>query len=270
MQLRFTYTLEELAEAVVPPGTTARALQSPLKTMRDVALWLAVILLASLLYFVTRSVTAPQQPPVDLVMALASAGLPTLLVVALLISVQAQTMRGSWQVRRRRITVMRHVASIIILSGMLLAVLAVLKGGPMIWHASRGAALLVTLMPGVIALFFLILAGRLLPRNQLLRQWESGVFITPKTVELTSDSISFSDSAGDLHCRWSFFQHARETRNLLLLIARDERIFFIPKRAFADPLEVAAAKAIIQTNIPQAEFLAPQSAFPVAAGGRGG
>ena len=126
------------------------------------------------------------------------------------------------------------------------------------------------LTPGVIALMLVTLAGRVMPRNHLMRQWESGIFSATKTIDLTSDSISFCDDVSDQHCRWSFFQHAKDTANLLLLIARDERIYILPKRAFADPSEIVAAKSIIQTNIPNVEFLATESAFPVVAGGRGG
>jgi hypothetical protein len=270
MQLTFTYTIEELAEAIAQPGRASRLLQrSGWYIARDLIIYLGLMSLIIALYFLfTRSphpIPESAQPQ-DLLIATLAPLSPMLILMALLvISVQA-TAPGTWRQRRQRATYAQTWMMAALLLSLSLSMVAIFAGHTLLpWRPTRGDALLVALLPTGVTIFAIIVAGRLMLRNQLQRQWDWGVFQRPKIVEITPVEILFSDEASDLRCRWPFFQYAWETPNLLLLASQDDRVFILPKRAFRSVDDLDEAINVIRRNLPdsQTEFASRPPAFPV-------
>ena len=81
----------------------------------------------------------------------------------------------------------------------------------------------------------------------------------PITLEVTEDGLRFSGRTFNSECRWTFFHHVVETRDLFLLYATRTRLIqTIPKRAFGAPERVEDFRRLLNANI-----ATPTNAFPV-------
>jgi hypothetical protein len=95
---------------------------------------------------------------------------------------------------------------------------------------------------------------------QVEESWKDGDRIRqPITLELTEHGLRFSGKTFDSECRWLFFDHIVETRDLFLLYATPTRLIqTIPKRAFDSPERVDEFRRLLNANI-----ATPTNAFPV-------
>jgi hypothetical protein len=137
-------------------------------------------------------------------------------------------------------------------------------GHSVTWHPSQAQLIMVRLAPWgvVIAMTFAlgILQRRWAPRQQWFAQpsWRR-----PKTIEMDGNGFQLSDPLMRTSLAWACFTRARETQNLLILTTQDGLNYLIPKRAFADPLDVDHCRALLQNVIPQTSFLVLPGGFAV-------
>lgn len=82
----------------------------------------------------------------------------------------------------------------------------------------------------------------------------------PRTVELSAFGLTIEEAATQRRYQWPAIVRFLETPSLLLLCPSDITFEPIPKRCFATPDELAAARALIQHQMALSK---PHSAFPV-------
>jgi hypothetical protein len=96
--------------------------------------------------------------------------------------------------------------------------------------------------------------------DPLKKLWEaSPTMHRPQAVEADEQRIVFSDAAGRFEQRWEAFSHVQETQGVFILYTGQLSAQFIPKRAFATPMELDAFRELLRRQVEQR----PAPGFPV-------
>ena len=267
MQLNVTYTPGDLAEALAPMRQRSRAGAVPL-----VIIGIAVVLLLmlfTLLYVLSQAAGVGNlppplfsPPPQDLLLTLLPSLAPALIIPMMIAIVLLRaTRRGA---RRPRIALALLNAAIVAL--IILPLWPVLNPQPLVlWRPSRLQLVFVGMAPWILSLFLCIAILLIWRRRQLKSRWQLTPSLhRPRTIELSHEhGMHIRDDVLEYSLTWRFFQSARETPNLLLLIGEDARVYMLPKRHFAGPEDLALAKAMIRQYVDRAQFTHDDAAFPV-------
>lgn len=101
---------------------------------------------------------------------------------------------------------------------------------------------------------------RMLPRTWAAIRHEH----EPRVLHASADGIVIEQASARLEYRWGYFAGYRETDNLVLLYLSPYQFFMIPKRAFAEPGQLAVFKGLVMNGIANGYFLpADSTSFPV-------
>jgi hypothetical protein len=176
---------------------------------------------------------------------------------------------------RRMLLILLPMTVIVLLSASLGWALTMLPrrppGLPSIVAAPAGTGLPIdwygTLLPHVpwvlVAVLFAWLAARG-SRSQLRKAWEGQpALVRPKLYDLSVYGVSVDEQVTHRHYQWPAFVRWLETKTLLILCPSEMTFEILPKRFFASPEELDAARALMKGQIRDAEKT--PAAFPVGA-----
>lgn len=273
MRLEFTYTFDDLKEALVPEKYAANPGAYRGASISGLLAWpLLFLMIAASLWMQELSPVRPRPaelPARELALDLLPSVLPAALVFLLLAIATWRTYRRSWQGPTLTVTSGRkwaqQVVGVLIMLIVALGTLALLnRDWEIVWQPTRNQLLLLEIVPWMINLMLLVLLGQLQRRWSARQQWASKPgWQRPKVLELDAAGFSLLDPVSRVQHAWPYFRRARETANLIVLISEDGLQYLIPKRAFADPLDADRARGLIQNMVPQSSFLSKPGGFAV-------
>lgn len=88
----------------------------------------------------------------------------------------------------------------------------------------------------------------------------------PRVLHASDAGVVIEQASARLEYRWGYFAGYRETEHLVLLYISPYQLYIVPKRAFAEPGQLAVFKGLVMSGITQGHFLpADSTAFPVVA-----
>lgn len=271
MRIEFTYQLEDVREAMTP--IAARRRSRTLRRVISIVSWSVFALGMAFIWWIGR--IAPSPPwaldgtPMDLISDVLPAALLGTFVCALMIIVAWKAWRGSRRVAIAEQSGKPTLSARIIggLFGLLIAGTAYLLIVPswvVLWTPTRTERILASAGPMALVIFLLIVAGKLQQRWNAAKQWVSKPgWKRPKVLELDASGYHISDALTRHDYAWASFIRARETENLLLLVAEDAQQHLVPKRAFSGPEELQRCRSLLQSMIAKTEFLVQPTGFEV-------
>lgn len=273
MRLEFTYTFDDLEEALVPEKYAANPRAYRGASIRGLVQWpLVFLMIAASVWMQDQSAAGPRPaevPPRELAWDVLPSVLPATLVFLLLAAAIWQTYRRSHQRSEPRVSsgqkfVYQAIWMVVMIAFAFGTLTLLNRESGMLWQPTRQQLLLLEMGPWMIDLTLLVLLGQLKRRWSARLQWASKpAWRRPKVIELDHDGFLSLDEMSRVHHRWPYFLRARETANLIVLISEDGLQYLIPKRAFPDPLDADRARGLIQNMVPQTNFLTKPGGFTV-------
>jgi hypothetical protein len=276
IELHFQYTINDLRDALTPERRSKRRIKSSPRWQVITILVFAIPITCAGLYLnwtgrgpVTHS--AEFLPPVrDLLFLLGASAAPALAVIgALSISLRrsARLLRRS---RKPEEAAARPKVSFLLAAAFNAAtalgtLLVLLPNATIPWEPPRVIAVLIGVGPWALAWIFLMVLNGVNRSRAVEIHWNMmPVLRRAKVLVLDDDEGHFMrDELSATTCRWPYFPRARETEMSLLLHDEEGRVHIIPKRAFADEVELARARGIIERHVKSVSFLPQRSGFPV-------
>jgi len=132
------------------------------------------------------------------------------------------------------------------------------------WAPTPGEQLLWSYGVWGIAVAIVVVVTSWSGRRTMRRTWNAlQSYHRPKRLEFDDSGFIMTDDAGEHRIRWCGLARYRETDNLLLVYDENSQRWIFPKRAFTDPAEMMHFRALLQTHIAVGQFLPQESAFPV-------
>lgn len=273
MRLEFSYTFDDLKEALMPEKYAANPRAYGRESIRGLVAWPLLFLMIGVSFWLQNRLPLQPQPaeipPRELVLDLLPTVLPAVLVFLLLLM-------ATWRAYQRSregpvLTVssgrklVYQVIWMVVMGIFTLGVLTLLnRDWAIVWQPARGKLLLLEMGPWMIDLMLLVLLGQLQRRWSARQSWANKPgWRRPKVVQLDEHGFSMLDLVSRVQHRWPYFRRARETANLIVLISEDGLQYLIPKRAFADLLDADQARGLIQNMVAQTTFLTRPGGFAV-------
>ncbi|HEX5243489.1 MAG TPA: YcxB family protein [Tepidisphaeraceae bacterium] len=132
----------------------------------------------------------------------------------------------------------------------------------LLWTPTRTQRFLVSGGPWVVTILLLVVFGFANHRWTIRAKWLTPGWRRPKVVEIDAMGYLVIDELTQFRYAWGYFTAARETENLLILVAEDSQRHIIPKRAFVSPADLHRCKALLQGVITNTSFwAAPPTGF---------
>jgi hypothetical protein len=294
IELHFTYTVDDLREATAPvteDPTKRRAAAAPRKYVmgRGLIGWMLFVGLAVGLFVllqrgqdagvrraggIVTQVAYERLPPVQDLSVLLASSLAPALIIALFVLLMAialaravrRPMAGSVQATARTSKVIGAIIGVAVFAvSMATMWLVGSSSATMPWRPTRMTAMAVGLAPWVVLFIFVWAIFAYARRRGVDRTFENVPgWRRPKVLVIDDDhGWSIADDTTSYLYRWPYFVSARETERLLMLHDEENRIHILPKRASADHVEIARARAMIQNHVAETKFFPQSGAFPV-------
>lgn len=109
------------------------------------------------------------------------------------------------------------------------------------------------LVPWIIILVGMVISTRRFLERVALREWESsGALRNPTTVTVAEGGVTFEQADQTHQFQWTAFVKVRESKELFVLYASENRLHILPKRAFA-PKDLAALAAWLKSKVVPAD-----------------
>jgi hypothetical protein len=277
MELEFTYTIEDWRDALEDPKQRkARAGWRGSKWVRWGS-WIFLLLIGVAwvaVYLVIQQLPVPAsmgqpaaaEPPQDVWVALLPALLPAVVALLAVIShvtklIGQRWLHGDLSGRNARLIsqLKRWGGSIAIWA---IVFLIILPPAPTQWRVNRSIVMLIALTPWASVFLLHVMLIKLKKIDPVAELWKKMPSLDrPRTVRLGDDGYVVQEEMVTQFFNWKYFLSARETPSTLVL--KGERNAVIPKRAFESQQQLEQARAIIQNQVPNCQFLVEPTGFPV-------
>ncbi len=277
MRIEVDFRLEDLEELYVPEVYAAKPSQYVNKMRTGVGAWLLFVAAAVFLWIFntrlhTRLGPPPQNPARDLQTDVFTLILPGGLGLLLTCVLLFRVWRGSkWKpaVRGAPAATKNHRKRFYaVLIWFIIAVIAFacINGAfTQDWRPAKGSVFLLCWGPWLASLILLMSVTARSAMWTARRTWfTTPAFARHHTFEFDDWGLKLWTDVTRTEMHWSTFERARETQNLLVLVAETKLQYLIPKRAFASEADLNSARALLQNKLENTTFLASHSGFPVA------
>lgn len=263
MRLEFTYSFSDLKEALQPANASVRRKPRRWRALGQ-ALFAAFAMFWVMMFFAVGPGSNKPWPlagkPIDLLSDVFPSLVPAALFSALLVFAGWQSWRRSrFPPRppgaRRRPAGSRIVISVIFVLIVFSTIAFFERYEFLLWTPTRTERYLVSGGPwAVIVLLFAVFAIAN-HRWAIRAQWVGKPgWRRHKVVEIDAMGYLAVDELTQFRYGWGYFIGARETENLLVLTAEDSQQHIVPKRAFADVVDLQRCKMLLQSVITHTSF----------------